>query len=145
MFVWLPDTNRNRSSSIVKFANDTAVTGWITNNYEKTCLKRWGTCGGLWCKANNLLPNDSKIKTRVEFLGRRITRTTHLWGLAGHWLALAFQSHWPFEQKIKHTALAQLHKWSETLLFPSSWTFIKSELEWKLLHPFHVQRCGGIN
>ncbi len=53
------------SNTIVKFADDTAVVGLITDNNEKAYLKE---VEGLtrWCQDNNLLLNVSKTKELME-------------------------------------------------------------------------------
>lgn len=58
------------SNSIVKFANDTAVVGLISNNDEKAYLEEVG-CLTRWCQDNNLLLNVSKTKEMLVDYGRK--------------------------------------------------------------------------
>lgn len=58
------------SNSTVKFADDTAVVGLISNNDEKAYLEEVG-CLTRWCQDNNLLLNVSKTKEMLVDYGRK--------------------------------------------------------------------------
>ena len=52
------------SNSIIKFADDTTVVGFITNNDEPVYRKEvWAL--GMWCQENNLSLNVYKTKEMI--------------------------------------------------------------------------------
>jgi Holliday junction resolvase len=55
------------SNSIIKFADDTAVVGLITNN-DETAYREEVRALGVWCQENNLSLNANKIKMIVDFM-----------------------------------------------------------------------------
>ncbi len=65
------------SNTIVKFADDTAVVGLITDNNEKAYLKEVDDLIRC-CQDNNLLLNVSKTKELMVDFGKKQGRTTSL-------------------------------------------------------------------
>ena len=53
------------SNSIIKFADDTAVVGLLTNNEEETAYKEEVRVLGEWCQENNFSRNINKTKELI--------------------------------------------------------------------------------
>ncbi len=70
------------SNTIIKFADDTAVVGLITDDNEKAYLKE---LKGLthWCPDNNLLMNISKTKDMIVDFGKKHGRNYALLNING--------------------------------------------------------------
>ena len=52
------------SNSIIKFADNTTVGGWITNN-DETAYRKEVRALGVWCQENNLSLNVNKANEMI--------------------------------------------------------------------------------